>query len=249
MSRVSAAFRMGLREYRRTPLLLVLLVGLPVYIIGMFSVIIPTAEISLQFAGGANVTASIASITVTFMTPLTGVFIGGLTGMVVMQMTSKADERLVLAGYRPYQVVLARLLFIGFIGVLVTVAATTMLLLTGFVPDHLGWFTLATLLATLVYGMVGIIVGIVLDTLPGIYFMLLAPMISGFLFQNPVVNETGVWAAIALYLPAHFPLKLAMSAAYTESVDARILVWSLFVLVVWIGLATAAYYRSLHATE
>jgi ABC-2 type transport system permease protein len=177
----------------------------------------------------------------------TGGSAGGITGLFVMRMTRAADERLVVAGYRPREVILARLGLLGAVGVLATVVVMIAILgmgvlATEFTPTLLGWFALATLLATLIYGMVGVLVGTVLGTLAGVYLLLFVPMLDLFLYQNPLATET---AAIAPYLPGHFPVQLAMDAAFTESVSIEPVAWSLVWLVVLTVLATAAFSRSL----
>lgn len=233
---------MGLREYRRTPVLLVLLVAAPVYVIGLFSVIMPTAKITLPLASNGTITAGVAGVVGALMTPLTSALIGGLTGLFVMQATRETDARLVIAGYRPHQIVLARLGLLSAVGILAAVVATITLLLTGFTPDHLGWFVLTTLLAALIYGLIGVLAGTVLDTLAGVYLLLLVPMIDLFLFQNPLATET---PTVATYLPGHYPLALTMDAAFTGTVDIEAVIWSLGVLVLLTTLATTAFYRSL----
>jgi ABC-2 type transport system permease protein len=235
---------MGLQEYRRTPVLLVLLVAAPVYVIGLFSVVVPTGQIPLYLASG-TVTANLGGFVGALMAPVAGAFIGGLTGLFVMQMTQETDGRLVLAGYHPYQVGLSRLLLLGSVGVLVTIISVITLLLTGFTPASLGWFALATLLTTLVYAMVGVLAGAVLDTLSGVYLLLFVPMFDLFLFQNPMATDLPVFA---YYLPGNFPMQLAMDAAFTENVDSSALGGSLVVCVVLTVLVTAAFYRSLRET-
>lgn len=161
-----------------------------------------------------------------------------------MQATHETDARLAIAGYRPHQIVLARLGLLSAVGILVAVVATITLLLTGFMPDRLGWFVFATLLVALIYGLIGVLAGTVLDTLSGVYLLLFVPMIDLFLFQNPLATET---PAVATYLPGHYPLALTIDAAFTGTVDIESVVWSLGVLVFLITVATAAFYRSLRS--
>jgi ABC-2 type transport system permease protein len=233
---------MGLREYQRTPVLLALLVGAPIYVIGLFSVVVPATEISLHLVSGATVTTDLAGVVGMYMTPLAGALIGGLTGLFVMRTTQEADARLVLADYRSHQVVLARLLLLGGIGVLVTIVSMTTLLLAGFTPELLGWFALATLLTTLIYGMIGILAGSILDTLSGVYLLLFVPMVDLFLFQNPLAAETH---DIAVFLPGHFPLRAAMEAGFTTSVDFTTIGWGFVYLGVLSVFAIGAFYQSM----
>lgn len=235
---------MGIQEYRRTPVLLVLLVVAPVYVIGLFSVVVPSGQIPLHLASG-TVTADLEGFVGSIMAPVAGAFIGGLTGLFVMKMTRDVDGRLVLAGYQPYQVGLARLLLLGSIGVLVTAISMVTLLLTGFTPASLAWFALAMLVVTLVYAMIGVLAGAVLDTLSGVYLLLFVPMFDLFLFQNPLATDV---PTSATYLPGNYPMRLAMDAAFTGDVDVTVLGGSLAVLVILSALATAAFYRSLRET-
>jgi ABC-2 type transport system permease protein len=250
MSRVGLALRLGLREYRRTPILLEILIAAPADVIVLFSLITPATEVTLSLASGATVTTTHTALTGVWMTPVAGAIIGGITGLFVMQMTREADERLVVAGYRARQVVLARLGMLGTIGLLVTVVATLTLVVMGvllmdFTPAQLGWFALATVFATLIYGMIGVLVGTVLDTLSGVFLLLFVPLVDLFLYQDPVTPEP---VAIAPYLPGHFPLRLVMNAAFTESISVTPVVGSLVWLAVVTALATAAFSRSLHTT-
>jgi ABC-2 type transport system permease protein len=251
MNRVGVAWQMGLREYRRTTILLEILIAAPADVIVLLSLVVPTANATFRIASGATITASYAGVVGTLMTPVAGAIIGGVTGMFVMRSTRETDERLVIAGYRPYQVILARLGMLGSIGVLVTLVSLGALLamgvlVTGFSPALLGWFALATLLAVLVYGMVGVLAGSVLDTLPGIYLLLFIPTIDLMLFQNPLAHDR---PAAATYLPGHFPMELAIDAALTGTVEIETVVWSLVMLTVLLVLATAAFYRSLRVSE
>jgi ABC-2 type transport system permease protein len=100
---------MGFREYRRTPVLLVLLVAAPVYVIGLFSVVVPSSQIPLHLASDTTVSASLKDFVGALMAPVAGAFIAGLTGLFVMQTTRETDGRLVLGGSLAVLVVLTAL--------------------------------------------------------------------------------------------------------------------------------------------
>jgi ABC-2 type transport system permease protein len=85
----------------------------------------------------------------------------------------------------------------------------------------------------------------VLDTLSGVFLLLFVPVLDLFLYQDPVTPEP---VAVAPYFPGHFPLRLAMDAAFTDSVSIEPMAGSLVWLTVVTALATAAFSRSLHAT-
>jgi len=242
---------MQLREYQRTTILLEILIGAPADAIILFGLVVPSTEIAPQLlAADATATPTLTTITTLWTTPMVGALVGGFTGLFVMQMAREADERLVVAGYRPWEVVLARLGMLVAIGILVTIVATIVLLgmgifVTDYIPESFGWFGLATLLATLIYGMVGVLTGSVLDTLSGIYLLMFTPLVDIFLYQNPLASET---TTFAMYLPGHYPVQLAMDAAFNATVSLEPLVWSLVWLAVLTVLTTAVFGRSLSTT-
>lgn len=164
--------------------------------------------------------------------PLTGV-----AGLFLMATAADADARLVVAGYRAREVVLARL------GLLVAIASVASavsvgVMLTAFFPDALGWFVVGVGLTALVYGMVGVLAGVVLDRLAGVYLILFGLMIDLFVFQNPLATDA---PDVARLLPGHYPLALAMEAGFTGSVEAPNLAWALAYLAGLTALATLAF--------
>jgi ABC-2 type transport system permease protein len=77
------------------------------------------------------------------------------------------------------------------------------------------------------------------------------PVLDLFLYQDPTTPKPVAIpepVAIAPYLPGHFPLRLTMDAAFTESISVTPVVGSLVWLAIVTGLATAAFSRSLHMT-
>lgn len=234
---------MGLRTYARTPVLLVLLVVLPAYAIGVFRWVAPETAVALHLASGETVTAvGVTDAIGALMVPLSCAFVGGFAGLFVMQTTRNGDRRLVLSGYRPSQVVAARLSLLCVVGGMCTLISVVTLIVAGFTPELLGWFALGTLLTALVYGCIGALLGSVLDTLSSVYLLLFGPMIDLFLFQNPLARETSVGAG---FLPGHFPLALVMDSAFTAQVSGETVVGSLAVLGGLAAVAAGAFYRSM----
>jgi len=112
------------------------------------------------------------------------------------------------------------------------------------VPEQPAWFLAATVLAGLVYGVFGALVGLVLNRLAGVYVLMFGPLLDIFLAQSPLSAETH---AVAPYLPAHYPMELAFDAAFTASVDPAPLLWGLVYLVAVAALAALAFRRTLRA--
>lgn len=239
--RVSTALEMGLREYARTPVLIALLVFLPAYFVGIFVYVLPTSEVPITVPGSGRTAVATVEAYGVLLVPMMGALIGGLAGLFVMLTAREADGRLVVAGYRPVQLVLARYALIAVAG-LVAIAVSLAVLSVEFVPDRIGWIVAASLLVALTYGALGILSGLVVSRLAGVYAMLMLPMIDVFFFQNPMVEE---YHWIASYLPAHGVVTVATDAGFTESVSPDPLLGSAGYFVLAALLATGAFYRSL----
>lgn len=238
MTRTTTALRMGVREFRRTPVLLALLVFLPAYVIGLFTQIAPDQPARVHLTG-ETVVVSLAAAFPAFTAPMTAALLAGIAGLFLMQSAADADGRLAVAGYRAHQVVLARLgLLVGVSAV--TAAVSVGVLLVAFEPADLAWFLAATALAALVYGVLGVLAGLLLDTLPGVYVVMFGAMLDLFLFQNPLATEAPPAAA---WLPGHYPMRLAMDAGFGEAVALADAAGALAYLAVLAALATLAFYR------
>lgn len=187
--RTTAALRMGLREYRRMPLLWVLLVGLPAYLLAGFGYMIPDTTVLVTIPGDGQRTLSMVDVSIATFTPLVAGLVGGIAGLFLMRATSDADGRLVIAGYRAREVVLARFGLLVAVGLAVTVVAVATTSLVVLTPANLPAFVGATLLGALIWGLLGVIVGLVLDRLGGVYVILFGTMVDMFLFQNPLVAD------------------------------------------------------------
>ncbi|MFB6227563.1 MAG: hypothetical protein ABEH88_03105 [Halobacteriales archaeon] len=239
MSRVTTVVRMGTREVRRTPVLLALLVFLPAYIVGVFTYVAPDSTVQFELAGGEAVRVGMGEVFPAFTTPMVAALLSAIAGLFLMDNAARADSRLLIAGYRSHEVVLARLaLLVGISAVGTLVAVGVMRV--AFAPEHLLVFAGAVMLAALIYGMVGVLAGVLLDRLPGVYLILFGTMIDLFLFQNPMATDT---PALATVMPGHYPIELAMDAGFSGTVSTEPLPWALAVLAVLTALATAAFYR------
>lgn len=242
MSRVTTAVEMGLREYRRTPVLLALLVFLPAYLVGLFALVAPDSPAAVH-VGGETVRTELTTALPAFTAPMAAALVTGIAGLFLMRATADADARLVLAGYRPWQVVLARLGLLGTVSAVATVVAVAVARL--FVtPAAIAWFVAAVFLTGLVYGAVGAVAGLVLGRLAGVYAILFGSMVDLFLFQNPLATDA---PEVATYLPGHFPLTLAVDAAFAPGVDASAAAWSLGAVAVLTAAASLAFYRATNA--
>jgi len=238
VSRVVATVRAGLREYRRTPALLALLVVLPVYVVLLFQYAVPDATVTLHLDEPVRV--GIDETIVAVMAPMAAALLAGIAGLFMMRSATAADGRLVLAGVAPWQVVAARFVLLGAVGTVATaVSAATMWPTVQ--PVQPGWFLAATLLGASTYGLLGVVAGTALNRLAGVYVMLFGPMVDVFLYQNPLAGET---PTVARLLPGHYPLAVALDAAFLGGVEPTEFALGVAYLAVVGVLATVAYGRT-----
>lgn len=209
--RTLTALSMGLREYRRMPVLLALMAGLPAYMILVFGALIPETAVPVSVPGEGTQTLPLVDVYVAMFTPMVAGLVGAIAGLFLMRATREADSRLVIAGYRPREVLLARAGLLGVVGLFVTAIAVGAALTTSLQVAHLGWFVVATVFGALIYGLCGVLGGLVFDRLAGVYVVLFGSMIDMFVFQNPMVADR---AAVAAYLPGHVPIELAIDAGF-----------------------------------
>ncbi|MFB6092482.1 MAG: hypothetical protein ABEK02_05680 [Haloquadratum sp.] len=241
MSDVRTIFEMGVREYARTPVLLALLVFLPIYLIVVFHQVMPqeptTVEVPVQGAMRVETTTA----TTVLLAPMAAAFVGGAAGLFLMQSARAVDGRLSIVGAGTGDILLARASVLGVAAAAGTAVSVAVLSVTTPV-ERVGWYLLATLLVALLYGGVGALVGLVFNRLAGVYVLLFGPFLDLFLAQSPLTDETH---AIAPYLPGHFPMRVALDAAFTTRVVAANL-WAALAYLLVLGLVVGvAFERAL----
>lgn len=212
--RVHTAVTMGVREFARTPVLLALLVVLPVYIIGVFVLLVPDMDVPIPI-DGTTTSIAMPEFAAAFMTPVTVAILSGIVGLFLIQSSAEADGRLRLAGFSAPHLVVSRIGTLG-VGTVVVTAVSVLVAGVAFQPEHPGGFVLATLLIGLTYGILGVIVGIVLDRLSGVYVMLFAPMVDILMFGNPLATDSPDWTAV---LPSRFGTDALFDAAFASGAE------------------------------
>lgn len=238
-----AAFASGIREYARTPVLLALFVFLPAYLIGAFTRLVPASTAPLDVPGAGTQTVEMASVYAVFMVPLVGALVGALAGVFLMQTARESDARLVVAGANPASVLLARFGLLAVVGVVVT-GVSVATAATVFGPERPLVLAGATLLAALVYGLLGVLAGLVVDRLAGVYLALFGTMLDLFLVQNPLADSP----EYARLLPGHAPVDLAVAAGFSADVPLSLVGEGIAFLLV-VGVVTAvALYRSMRVS-
>ena len=226
---------LGVRELARRPLLLVLLVALPFFFITRaIASTVPQPRV-VPLPGGGDVLSNMQDVHGATMASITIAFLAGLCGLYVLQSAREADRRLVVAGFRPVEVVLPRLATIGAATAIVVIVSMLVTALS-FTPEQWLAFAAAGVLVGLTYGAIGALAGVGLGRLGGTYFMLFLPMVDLGIAQTPMFGDGAPddWARL---LPGYGAGRVAVDAAFSPEFHAA---GELALAVVWaLGALTA----------
>jgi len=167
---------------------------------------------------GAQVLTNMRDIHGAVMAAITVSFLAGLVGVFVMRSVRQADRRLVVAGFRPVEVLVPRLLVLSAATAFVLAVSLAVTALS-FEPN--GWlaFIIGNLLAGLIYAMLGALAGAVLDPLGATYLMLFGAMLDLGIVQNPMFG-TGAPPAWGALLPGYGPSRVIVDAAFADGFHA-----------------------------
>lgn len=214
MSRVAVATRLGFREQARRPLLLVLLVGLPLFFITRAIARTEKLPRAIGLPGGGEVLTNMRDIHGADMAAITVAFLAGLVGVFVMESARQADRRLVVAGFRPREALAPRLLVLAAATVLVVVVSVAVTAVS-FTPTLWPAFIAGNLLVGLIYAMIGALAGAAFSQLGATYLMLFGAMLDLGVVQNPMFGSGTPpgWGAV---LPGYGPGRVIVDAAFSE---------------------------------
>jgi hypothetical protein len=219
LDRFRTGLRYAWREYRRNVALWVLLVVLPLFFITLSIATTPDDPAPVEVLDGGRRTVTLLSMVDVhgaLMVAITVAFLAGLAGLFVVLGSAQADRRLVLAGYRPGEVLGARLGIIVFAALLVSVVS---LVVTAFSFRPEVWLTFgaATVAVAITYAMIGVLLGPLVGKLGGLYLMFLLPFLDVGLAQNVMFSAAPPsWAA---WMPAHGAVRVLIDGAFTTTFD------------------------------
>jgi ABC-2 type transport system permease protein len=217
--RLWTAFVMGLRDLLRNRVAVLLLLVVPTVFYAVTLAVTKDSDVPFELASlGANKVVVVPQLheALVFIGLAAVGVLSGFLAMNLAQRDLDATRRLVLCGYRPAEIVLARL------GVLLV----AVLVVTTWVGAALPWFFHSDRFPTVafglamggwVYGCYGLLVGAIFRReLEGVLFVaLLANLDAGWL-QNPIWYADAQHQSVIRSLPAYFPSQIAMAAAFTD---------------------------------
>lgn len=234
--RARTATAMAFRDQGRRPLVLILLVIVPAYVITRsIAETLPTAR-QIGLPGGVVVTTTMRDLHGAGMGGLVVAFVVALVGVFVMQSALEGDRRLVLAGFHPGETVFARVVVLACATALVVGVSV---LVTALNFSAASWLPVIAALALigLIYGAIGALAGAVLDKLAATYLILFLVMTDLGVVQSPMFHTTP--GSLAVLLPGHGPSRMLYEGAFSHSFNAG---GELLLSLAWLAVLGLAVY-------
>lgn len=216
--RTATATGMAFRDQRRRPLVLILLVALPAYVIARSIAQTEATPRRIGLPGGLEVVTTMQDLHGAVMAGAVIAFVAGLVGVFVMESALAGDRRLVVAGYRPGEAITARLVVLA-VAVALVVAASVAATAVYFTPASWAPLVTALVLTGLIYAAIGALAGAVLDRLAATYAILFAALTDVTIVQNPMFGD-GTPGELAVLLPGYGPVRMMVEGAFSSGFDA-----------------------------
>ena len=211
--------RMGLRDYRRNPVLWALLIVVPVIFIWLSEVITPPRPTSLSLVeDGRAVTPTfwLPDVHAGTMTPIAVTSLAALAGLFVVLDARAGDQRLALAGFRVPALLAARLGVIATAALLTTAASLAVTALV-FHAHQWGVFIAANLLLAATYALLGVCLGPIFGRVSGVFVAFLVPFLDLGIGQSPMLRaEPPAWARA---LPGYGAYQVLLDGGLTDHFD------------------------------
>lgn len=242
---VGTLFGVTARETARNYVLLGLLIALPIAFITIAVAVTQEAQMPIELTVDGEtqtVMRGLPEVHGVAMTPITSTIIAGIVGLLLMQTARTTDGRLVLAGYRAREVIAARFGTLAILAGLVT-AVSVGVMAYDVVPEQPLLFLGALFVVTLLYGLLGMLFGVVLDRVAGLWTILVLSMLDVGLFQSPLfpMGEEAWWVKL---LPGYHPMEVVFDAGLTGQADTVVhLGWGVVYLLVIGTVSILVFYR------
>lgn len=236
-ARTRVATAMAFRDQRRRPLVLVLLVVVPAYVVTRSVAMTQPTPRTIALPGGADFTTTMQDLHGATMAGVTIAFVAALVGVFVMQSALAGDRRLIVAGYRPGEAIGARLIVLGVATIFVTAVAT---LTTALNFTAASWLPLIAgfVLTGAIYAAIGALAGAVLDKLAATYLVLFVALTDVGIVQTPMFGDRtpDAWAVV---LPGYGPTRMMVDGAFSANFHAA---GDLVLAAAWAGILGVAVY-------
>lgn len=243
LSHVWTCLRMTARELARSRLVIALAFVLPLV---FFAVVLATTgdrSVPIALAGASDRVFQVAERrqSLVFIALAAAGLLSAFFAASLIQRRLDVNRRLVLCGYRPAELIVARL---GVLLAIIAGAALYLWLLLALLarpafPPGVG---LGVALGALVYGCYGLLVGTVFRReLESIFAILILINIDAGWLQNPIYYRTAESRWLIRALPGHLPAQTAYLAAFADQPTGGLVLHSLYYSAALLALAVGWY--------
>jgi hypothetical protein len=217
LARTRIATAMAFRDQLRRPLVLILIVVIPAYVITRSIAETLATPRRIGLPDGVYVTTTMKALHGAGMGGVVVGFVAALLGVFVMRSALDGDRRLVAAGFHPGETVLARLLVL-ISGTALVVAVSAVVTALNF--HAASWVPLiaSLMLLGLIYAAIGALAGALLDKLAATYLMLFLVMTDIGVVQTPIFHVTP--GRFAVLLPGYGPSRVMYDGAFSSTFHA-----------------------------
>ncbi|HEU5110510.1 MAG TPA: hypothetical protein VFT95_18370 [Micromonosporaceae bacterium] len=232
-----AATRMGWRDWRRNPVLWLLLVAVPAVFILAAQAITPHRPTSIVVAEDGVRAAwvfDVFDLHAGTMAPIAVAALATLAGLFVVLDTGPGDRRIALVGLRPGVALAARLTVIG---VATALATGVSLAIAAFVFDarQWVWYAAANALIAVTYAFLGVLLAPIFGRVAGVFIAFLIPFLDVGIGQSPMLRgEPAPWAT---YLPGYGAYRILIDGGLTAGFDET---RALLIALAWLAVLAAA---------
>jgi hypothetical protein len=238
--RVGTAFVLTARDLLRRRVVLLMLLVVPSVFLGLTHLTTSSDPLSFLLPSLGEGRFVVVAQRAEAMVFVALAAVGALTAFLALglgQRDAEASWRLVLCGYRPAELVAARLALL-LATVLLVSAWVALLLRLAFAPERAGAMLLGLALCGWVYAGYGLLVGALFrQELEGVLFIVLLVNVDVGWLQNPLYYTYAQHRALIRALPGYFPSQVGVIGAFTAYDPRGPALWA---LVYGAGLAAAA---------
>jgi hypothetical protein len=232
-----AATRMGWRDWRRNPVLWLLLVAVPAVFILLSEAITPHRPTSIVVSENGTTAPRVFDVFdlhAGTMTPIAVASLATLAGLFVVLDTGPGDRRIALVGLRPGVALAARLAVIGIATALAT-GVSLVVAATVFDPHQWGWYAAGNVLIAVTYALLGVLIAPIFGRVAGVFIAFLIPFVDAGIAQSPMLRgEPAGWAR---YLPGYGGYRVLIDGSLTATFDET---GPLLLALAWIVVLAAA---------
>jgi len=248
-TRCRVAFRMTALALLRNRVAITLMIILPILFYALIAITTSDAVIAFLLPSVSDntfVTVSRKREGLVFMGLAAVGFISAFLAFHLISRQAEVSRRLLVCGYRAWELVVARLAVLACAVALVSVFSG--LLLRGFfAPRHLAAVVAGFVLVGLVYGCYGLLAGSLFKReLEGIFSIVLLTNIDVGWLQNPIFYTSSHNRGVIHALPAYFPAQVSMTAAFSDFAVGRAVMGSLGYGGALLIVAVAVFWSRMH---